>query len=408
MHFASPIWLALLLPWAVLAAWLLWARHGVGTGVPFLDLWRGPVAPARTPGRFQTPPLALLALILASLLSVLAVARPIVHERNAPPRPTTTAPAEPRANVAITHVAAIDRPRAQVMVTVRNDSSEPHPGSLEVRSGAATVRREITLPARGREANFFVDLSALTNRVEVNLDAGDESGVDNRASLERQSASPHVEVRGDVPPEVRRVIEAYARARPAGEGGRVVACPPGTGEPGVIVAPDAEFGIAEPRDVRVVAHPVTRNLDLANIPMSISTSSPVGEGWTTLLLVGDKPIVAVRESPARQVWMGFSSRELAVTPAFVVLWTNAIDWVGETEQSAFVERVAGAHVTTPSGSAKRQAADAVTDAPADGARRDRELLSTLAFCALLCVFFASLVWSSSRRLTVFSVARTVI
>src|SRR5881227_1080207 len=107
MHFASPIWLALLLPlWAALAAWLLWVRRAGGTGGPFLDLWRGPVAPARTRGRVEVPPVALLALIVAVLLAVVAAARPVLpkHEPLSSPRVSVTGPADRRSNVAITHV----------------------------------------------------------------------------------------------------------------------------------------------------------------------------------------------------------------------------------------------------------------------------------------------------------------
>jgi hypothetical protein len=406
MHFASTIWLVLLLPWAALTAWLLWVRRGTGANVPFLDLWRGPVAAARSTGRFGLPPLALFALIASMLLAVLAAARPVLSPRQdwTPPRVGATAPAKGLANVAITHVAAVDRPRAQVMVTVRNESSDRRTGSLDVRSGTAEVRRGIDLPVVGHEANYFVDLPALASRVDANLDPGDEIGADNRASLERKVASPKVEVRGDVPPEVRRVIEAYGRARPAGEGGRIVACPAGIGEGGVILAPSSGNASENVRGGRAVvaAHPVTANLDLSAVAMSISDSPPPqpAQGWKTLLSVGDKPALAARESPVRQVWIGFESRDLALSPTFVVLWTNVIEWVGETAQNAFVETVAS---LPRNGGGQSQATEAPTSE-----RRERDLAPILAFCALLCVFFASLTWSAGRRLTAFSPPRTVI
>ena len=400
MHFAAPVWLALLLPWGAMTGWLLWVRRGAGAQVPFLELWRGPVTPSRSVGWFQLPPLALLALIVAMLLALLAAGRPVLPSSSVPARTAAAAPAIPKANVAITHVAAVDRPRAQVMVTVRNQSSDQRSGSLEIRSGSAAVRKGISLPPRGREANVFVDLPQLAHRVELSLDVGDEIAQDNRAVLERRIPPPRVEVRGDVPPEVRRVMEAYSRARPpAGEGGRVVAAPASEGEAGVMVASASGSAPRVPGDVRVVAHPVTANLDITKTLMSVSSASPPGLGWTTLVAVEGKPIVAVRESPVRQVWIGFESPELAVTPAFVVLWTNVIDWVGESDVSSFVATV----MTAPTGSATPPAADA----PASE-RPDKELAPILSISALLCVFFASLRWSSGRRLTAFSPPRTVI
>jgi len=92
------------------------------------------------------------------------------------------------------------------------------------------------------------------------------------------------------------------------------------------------------------------------------------------------------------VWIGFGSKDFSVMPAFVVLWTNAIDWVGETDASAFVEGVGAVPATAPTESAKPQAAQAPADAP-----DKRELAPVLAFCALLCVFFATLGWSAVRR-----------
>src|SRR5438477_11767647 len=102
MSFASPIWLALLLPWVALSIWLLWMRYS-GTRVPFLELWRGPIEPSRATRRFHLPPLALIALVAAMLLAVLAAARPTWRRQIATPSPSA-APAKPQANVGITRV----------------------------------------------------------------------------------------------------------------------------------------------------------------------------------------------------------------------------------------------------------------------------------------------------------------
>ena len=78
MFFASPIWLALLLPpWAAVAAWLIWSRRGEWRDVPFLALWRerGEDSP-REKREFRPPPIALVAAMMAVLLAIVASARP--------------------------------------------------------------------------------------------------------------------------------------------------------------------------------------------------------------------------------------------------------------------------------------------------------------------------------------------
>src|SRR5688572_29714166 len=78
MHLLAPIWLLGLLPWAALVVWFLWGRRRV-TDVPFVELWKWPVAarPSRQ-RRWSPPPLAILAIVLAMLLAVLGAARPWV------------------------------------------------------------------------------------------------------------------------------------------------------------------------------------------------------------------------------------------------------------------------------------------------------------------------------------------
>jgi hypothetical protein len=52
-------------------------------------------------------------------------------------------------------------------------------------------------------------------------------------------------------------------------------------------------------------------------------------GWTTLVHRGDQVWLAVREAPARQVWMGFDAPEWTRTPDFVVFWASLFDWLGQ-------------------------------------------------------------------------------
>ena len=379
MTFASPIWLALLLPpWIALIAWLMWMRHS-GTRVPFLVLWRGSVEPTRATRRLRLPPAALLALFAAMLLAILAAAQPKWRgPPSPPPRIATTGPSTPPSrpsNVAITRVAAIDRPRAQLMVTVRNDS-ELAAARLEVRSGETAVGQDLSLPPRSQQRSYFIDLPTLAEKLEVTL-------ADHHATLTRESLPAKVEVRGDVPPEVRRVAEAYSHARPAGEEGSIVAIPSAGSEPGVIVAA-GEFSTGELRAPQVTDHPVTDHVDFAALSTAwVSATDPGGDGWTVLVSSEGRPLVAVRESPARQVWIGFHSPDFARTPAFVVLWTNVLDWVGGTGETHYVATLSPPESIAP---AKPQAAAA--GAP----EFDVDVAPAVALAALFCLFFAALRW----------------
>ena len=77
MRFAASTWLILLLPWALLAAWVLWSNlRSAPARVPFVHLWPRSAAPARAPRRLARPPAGVLALLAALLLAVLGSARP--------------------------------------------------------------------------------------------------------------------------------------------------------------------------------------------------------------------------------------------------------------------------------------------------------------------------------------------
>jgi hypothetical protein len=437
MCFASPIWLALLLPpWAVLAAWLMWSRRGARTDVPFLALWRD--VPAESPiekREFRPPPVALIAALLAVLLAIVASARPgiswaspmdgplvtIVLDRGitmsvddrraevvraaeqtlnatfglgptdfvavpdgsidhtdrsdwlgparelpptqeqtgeavqvavgralarttgpvivlsdqpiaANPRVAQIAPTKRLENVAITKFAVRETPSPQAMVVVANNSAR-ETATLRVRSGERMiVERAIDLPrAAGGETKVFVDLPALDAAAvaEIDVGAGDDIAIDNVAHAKRQRSFPAIEIRAAVPAEVRRVAEAYGKTRPANEGSKRVAV---VGEeavpndvPVAIVAASSTSN-AQAGPVTVAAHPVSAGVDWADAKAQAS-GTPPGEGWRSVVSVGEHPAVAIREAPHRQVWIGFDAPDFARTPEFVIFWTNVFDWL---------------------------------------------------------------------------------
>src|SRR4051794_1780929 len=77
MSFAAPIWLLALVPWAGVVLYLLWGRRR-RVDVPFLELWPAHGDGIRVRRRAAPPPIALALAILATLLALLAAARPAV------------------------------------------------------------------------------------------------------------------------------------------------------------------------------------------------------------------------------------------------------------------------------------------------------------------------------------------
>jgi hypothetical protein len=79
--------------------------------------------------------------------------------------------------------------------------------------------------------------------------------------------------------------------------------------------------------LHVVDHPIAANGDWTKTIQDAKSAKPQA-GWQPIVLVGEHVLVAVREMPARQVWIGFESPEFSHSSDFVIFWTNVLDWVG--------------------------------------------------------------------------------
>lgn len=352
-------------------------------------------------------------------------------------------------NVAVARVALRSSPTTQAMVTVRNDSTKTQ-AALVVEG----VKRSIELPGLSQEGDFFVDLPTAGEKVRVGIEVADDFDGDNAAYLARARAGAAIEIRGNVSPDVRRVVEAYRSAR-AGGGERVVAVAGATdaltAEQAGIVAPPlwtgSESEISEGVPT-VRPHPVTTHLDAARWKNVRLAKLADGADWHPVILMGDQPAVAVREKPAREVWIGLESEAWAQSPDFVILWTNALDWVcggdsgsAETTYSAkevgtldpewkpadgrdlwpgFYERSDGATLAANAPAVKfrtRTAAedwrgrlaslnDAAGESGAAMGASGRALVPYLLMAAMTCALIAAWLWPRSA-LTAFSPARTV-
>lgn len=240
------------------------------------------------------------------------------------------APSVAARNVGIVFVAARQSPAPQIMVRVRNDSDLTR-ATVSTLVANQQIRKSIDLPPPGGEANFFLDPADLGATAQIELQADDDQPADNSAILRRRQSWPKIEPAGELPAEVRRMIQTYQRLRSASSDSTPVAVTthdPGLDVPAIILS-SAAASLPQSLPLRVQDHPVNANVDWSGSVGSVLVSPlPPGQ-WQPIVWAGDHVLVAVREAPVRQVWIGFTSPAWPRTSNFVVFWTNALDWAGQ-------------------------------------------------------------------------------
>jgi hypothetical protein len=235
-------------------------------------------------------------------------------------------------NARIVAIAARETPAAQVMVRVRGG-----PGfgaaKLRVTSGAQRAERDVQLPEIG-ERDEFIDFEKLGPSVRADLLVDDEQLADNTAWLAREASWPRIESRVPLPAHLQRMVDVYAKQRPAGEASKRIAIVSSVGDlpadaPGVVLPRLSEAAGNDPAAQPVIAdHAVTKGVTFADAGRPALASDAPPPGWTPLVSVNGKVWVAAREGPARAVWVGFDTSDWARSPAFVVFWANVLNWVG--------------------------------------------------------------------------------
>jgi hypothetical protein len=286
-------------------------------------------------------------------------------------------------NIGLVRVGARTVPAPAAMVTLRNDSDQRH-ARLRVASGAGTIEQMIDLPMRGSETNAFVDLHGDPGEViSFELIFDDDIAVDNRAWLVRQW--PKIEANSPVPEALTRMIDVYSKHRlSSGDSGRVVVTADSNHLPSAPVAIIAATGVGSRinQQPKAIDHPITR--DVRDWPQDATVASPppTSDGWMPILSAGDRVLVAAREQPHRQVWIGFDSATFAARPEFVIFWTNVFDWLagdgsagGEYRYEAV--RTLGEGWTRDDVSSGRK----LTDGPAPGIYRNSNG-NVVALCAM--------------------------
>lgn len=234
-------------------------------------------------------------------------------------------------NVSIVRIGLVEKSRPQLMVRLRNQSSLQ---SAEIRVGGQV--RQVELPERDAERDYFIDTEPPQRVVEVALLVKDDLPDDNVARLVRVRSWPRIETRAGVGDALSRMIEVYQRNRPADElsptvvvAGSIFQLPPQQAgvavcSPGQAREP-ATAGIGTDSD-----HPIPRSVDWSRVATDALAMPSPGEGWIPIVTSGRNVLVAVRTDPARQVWVGFDSPSFAAGKDFVIFWTNVFDWVGQS------------------------------------------------------------------------------
>lgn len=363
----------------------------------------------------------------------------IVHERL-----VQVTSDRPPWNVGLVRIAAAEQPRAQVMVQVRNQSQAKR-ATITVRSGPHEVQQAVSLPPIGAERSYFFDFPAFGRSIRADLNVADELAADNVAWLVRESAWPSVEPRMPLTPELRRMLEVYRGARPVAEESGTIAITADAAEladtPGVVLAGPAAEPLPSP--LVVADHPVARNVDWDRLGAVLRGGARPPPGWTPVVSAGERALLAVRDQPAKGVWVGLDPRAFSDRPEFVIFWADVLDWVGRGGAEVFASHpvrplgsewkpleTAPAAATPESGlwpglyqraDGKLRAVNA-PDLRADpipqtqwqqklaslqqAARPGLQLAPLLLLLALGCLFVAAWVWPRNR-LTAFAASRTV-
>ncbi|HEY1628655.1 MAG TPA: hypothetical protein VGF52_02285 [Tepidisphaeraceae bacterium] len=240
------------------------------------------------------------------------------------PRAIRISPATQPRNVGIAAVAMRDSPSPQIMVRVRNDS-DLQKAAIKIESSV----HEIELPRRGEERNYFFDVDRLAADASVDLLADDDLPADNHATLIKRQSWPAIRAQGELPDDVQRMIRTYAKLRPPEAASMQIVVSSSalsSDQSGVIVAMNADEKIPA-TELRVVDHPIATDVDWTNVLQDATAAKPQAD-WRAIVTAGDRMLVAVRASPARQVWIGFHSPTFPRSSDFVIFWTNILDWVG--------------------------------------------------------------------------------
>lgn len=390
--------------------------------VPSGNVWRGPLE-GFLPAVEKIKRTAVLSNPSSAAVSMPANEPLLMLTDQSTPHVSVSPPGTAARNVAIIHLAVR---HGQAMFRLSSTFATTCTLTL------GQIKRQITFDAPGTQ-NVFVEVADTSPIIEASIEAEDDLEADNTAWLVRRGSFPRVEPRSPVADELRRFLEIYAKRRAPGDSSPLIAigrrADIPSDQPGIVLGDVAE---QEQKQLltAVKDHPVVATTDLSALQQgaAMGVQAP-GEGWQVVLSLNNRPALAVREEPARQVWVGFESSALARTPSFVMLWTNMVEWAaGSTtgfacstldQQSTTAQRIlpttlpAGADpqfwpgvFNTPSGRQAFNAPQVQFGTAASSSSLDMLRLATrsgvqlapwLILASILCLATAAATWEKRRK-----------
>ncbi len=255
-------------------------------------------------------------------------------------------PDQPLAFMGIARIGAQAEPQKQVLVRIHNQSDQTT-AELRIVSAGYSTTKQIMLPPRGQSSDQFVDLAEMGDVVKASIESPAAVAGNATARVVRQPGRPTIETRRRLSPELERMIAIYNR-READRGSRgaramVVdrAADLPADEPAAWVDGAAHFTLPASPALQVRPGKITAHVQWsAALRLATLASLPAGGGWTTLVSADGHPAVAIRSEPVRQVWVGFTSPEMAKSPNYVIFWTNVFDLLGG-DQGGYASQRAG-------------------------------------------------------------------
>jgi hypothetical protein len=253
------------------------------------------------------------------------------------PRLVQITPERGITNIGIADLAVRAAPSPQAMVRLINDS--PALGATLRVTGDAD-RVSVDLPPRGQWKNCFVDLTSAPDLVEASVRPGGDIDADDRAWAVRARAWPRLESAGPLAPELQRMIDVYRADRPAGNDSSTVVIASSESSAPAVLLNDCTLPPAGP--AQWTPGPITDGLDWNTaLNQARLTARQPDATWQRLVWIGDHVLLAIRQQPARQVWIGFRSTAWAATPDFVLFWSNVFNWVGQGQDRYIHSTVGG-------------------------------------------------------------------
>ena len=265
------------------------------------------------------------------LIIVVSDHRLVVDDR----RVIQFAPAEKTANVAITLFSVRQTPTPQAMIRLRNDSAKTSV-KVKIIAGMNVISRGVDLPSRGQERDYFFDVPALEAVLEAQIDSNDDQPADDNAWLVRDGENSKVEVRTPISPELRRMLDAFARA--PGQWNRSTGGDSRFGSRSrarnVRNCGAADVGEMSRGSVAAIGGPLTADVNWTAFPHDVRRRGTMPPGWSVAVSVGGQPIVAFQSDPVRRAWVGFDlSTNWSALPDFVIFWANLLTWTSPTKES---------------------------------------------------------------------------